>query len=290
MSDTLVFGSNGMAGSAFCRHYDQRNKKYWSVARSQADVNIDCTDSERVVQTLDKLKPKTIINCVADIDITHCEIAPKKTWKINVSFVEVLAKWAGANGAQLIHISTDQFYDYGEQRAHSEIEPVEVLNNYSKQKLAAELVAAAHCNALIIRTSITGYAVKSSKQTFFEWALDVVCHGKQATLFSDAYTSTIDIHSFTKHVDQLQAAQCTGIYNVGCSEVYSKLDFVKELSGQLNLNYTNYSIGSVNALTPRRPRCLGLNVQKSEQILKTKLPDLSAVVRNLLKSKMNEVI
>ena len=278
----LVLGSNGMAGKEFVKQFKSEDHEILSLARRNADIELDCTQYRHVVEALDQYQPDIIINCCAIVNMNMCEDNPYSTFKINVGLVEVLSAWCSANKRKFVHISTDHFYDYGDAQPHTETDPLVTVNNYSRQKLSSEHVALFDSNSLILRTSITGIKDLCQPKTFFDWAYAVCKNNENATLFTDAYTSTIDIRSFVQYTISLIKLDAYGIYNVASSEVYSKADFTIELARQLGRSTEKFNYGQVSNLKVKRANCLGLSVEKLGSVLPNALPDLNKVVNNLL--------
>ena len=59
---------------------------------------------------------------------------------INSKLVSVLGIGVIKN-IPLLHISTDHFYDYGDNKPHNEEDPICCINEYSRHKYAAEAFA-----------------------------------------------------------------------------------------------------------------------------------------------------
>ena len=271
-----------MAGSEFVTQLKHEEYEILSLARRHADIEIDCIQYQGVIDALDRCQPDIIINCCAIVNMNMCEDNPYSTFKINVGLVEILSAWCSANKRKFVHISTDHFYDYGDAQPHTETDPLVTVNNYSRQKLSSEHVALFDRNSLILRTSITGIKNLCQPKTFFDWAYSVCKNNENATLFTDAYTSTIDVRSFVQHTISLIKLDAYGIYNVASSEVYSKADFTIELARQLGRSTEQFNYGHVADLHVKRANCLGLSVEKFGSVLPNALPDLKKVVNNLL--------
>ena len=283
----LLLGSNGMAGSEFIYQLKDENFEILTLARRNADIIIDCSQFKRVVEILDYHQPDIVINCCAIVDINLCEVEPYLTYKINVGLVEILSTWCNDNCKKFVHISTDHFYDYGGRVQHVETDPVVTLNHYSRQKLSSEHVALFSKNSLILRTSITGIKNLFEPKTFFDWAYSKCINREKAIIFTDAYTSTIDVATFVNYTIKLIKLDACGIFNIASSDVYSKAEFVVELSRQLNISTTNFEYGQVSNLEIRRANCLGLCVKKLGKFVSEPFPDLNHVVKNLLERTVN---
>ena len=279
----FVLGSNGMAGKEFSCQLKNTDFDLITVARSKANIVMDCTQFETLIDILNIHEPDIIINCCAIIDLEFCELYPYDAYPINVNLVEKLSAWCHERNKKLVHISTDHYYNYGDDVAHSEDDPIITLNNYCRQKLSAEHFASFSKRSLILRTSITGIVDLLKPKTFFDWAYYSCINSMQSTLFTNAYTSTIDVTTFVNHAIEMIKLDASGIFNVASSEVYSKAEFVIELSRQLNLPSANFRYGELLQSNICRANCLGLSVKKHDNIISKSLPDLKQVVKNLIK-------
>lgn len=281
----LLLGSTGLAGSAINRYLNTLGIDTIGVARKKANINIDLTDEVALSDLLISVDHDAVINAAALVDIKECEINPLEGWKINSSIVSVLAKWSNEENIPLLHISTDHYYPYGNKNAHKENDRIFLLNNYAKQKYAAEAFALTSKNALVLRTSIIGWGTKD-RQTLIDWAYKSLVEGKVINLFSDSYTSSLDVNSFAYYcVELFIMKKYRGILNLASSEVYSKEDLIRKLANRFSLSHDQCISASIKDNLSNRPNCLGLDVSKVENILNKSMPSLSEILDKLVKDK-----
>ena len=110
----------------------------------------------QLLEFLSKLKKDIIINCAAKIDIDFCENFPGESWTINSALVSVLSNWSQVHKTQLVHVSTDHFFNNRGPFKNSENGEVFLKNNYARQKYSAREFALISPHALVIRTSFCG--------------------------------------------------------------------------------------------------------------------------------------
>ena len=189
----------------------------------------------------------------------------------------------------MLHISTDQLYIDGADTAHDETAPVSLVNEYARTKYAGEALALTVPQALVLRTSIVGIR-GWSRPTFAEWAIGVVERDEAANLFSDAYTSSIDVTAFCDAALDLLQIGTRGLYNLAAREVYSKEAFVREVAAQLGKPLTHAVAGSVKTMRTHRANCLGLSVQRAQDRLGYALPTLKDVVTSVLEQRRAEAV
>lgn len=277
----LVIGSTGLAGQAIMQEAHRRGLNPVGAARRNADIALDVTDLRQLDNVLCKLAPAIVINCAALVSVEACDKDPGLGWQINARPASLLAEWSAASGGKLIQISTDHYFTTGGSKPHAETDPVCFVNEYARQKFAAEAFALSAPDALVLRTSILGLR-GWPEPTFAEWALDMVRKDAPATLFADAWTSSIDVGSFARALFDLQQCGARGLINLAASEVYSKEAFVRALAARLGRRLTKASTGSIASLGVRRANCLGLDVSRAETILGYRLPGLQAIIRAIL--------
>ena len=278
----LVLGATGLAGQAVIAACATRGHDVRGAARRGAPIAVDISDDAGLKTMLAAENPDVLINCAASVDLEACERDPWAGWNINAAPLAAMSEWVNSAGAFLTHISTDHYYRSGGAASHDERHPVEFANAYARQKFAGEAFALNATRGLVVRTSIVGHR-RWPKPTFAEWIFDLVEHDRPATLFADAYTSSMDTAAFAVALLDMIESDVTGLINLAASEVYSKLAFAQEVARQLDRKLTRQSVGSVSTLPVSRANCLGLDVTKAEMILDYKLPALSEVVAALVK-------
>lgn len=285
----LILGSTGMLGQSLMEIAKKYNNKVIGVARSNADINLDVLDFNRLESVIKTIKPNTIVNCIAITDINFCENNIEKSYLINAHLVAKIVDICVELDINLIHISTDHFFTNDNIKKHDEKSQVVLLNNYSKTKYAGEQFALSYANSLVIRTNIVGFRY-ASKKTFVEWVLSSLKKSKQITLFQDFYTSSIDTYSFSKILLNIINADKSiyGLFNIASSEVCSKAEFIKIFAKVFNYKNNRFCLGMVSsAKGVKRAESLGLDVSKIERVLDCKMPTTKEVIISLHKNYKN---
>lgn len=280
----MILGASGLLGQAVVGEAVRRGHAPLAASRNAADCPLDLTDLTSLDDALARHAPDIVINCAALTDIQACEDDPGAAWRINARPLATLAAWSTRHRRPLVHVSTDHYFPTGDDRAHAEDSTVTLINEYARSKFAGEALALSAPGALVLRTSIVGIR-GWTRPSFAEWVLDAVEADAPMTLFCDAYTSSIDVPTMARALfDLLAAGQC-GLLNLAAREVYSKEQFIRETARQLGQPLSQATSGSVGALNPPRPQCLGLDVRRAEAILGYALPDLTAVVSSILNQR-----
>ena len=283
----LLLGSTGLLGQAVAEEARLRGHALREAARRNAEITLDIADEKALQEVLAAEKPDMVFNCAALTDIEACERDPLEAWRMNARPLAFLAAWARESGGKLVHVSTDQYFTEGGGKAHDEEAPVSLVNEYARTKFAGEAFALTAANALVLRTSIVGIR-GWEKQTLAEWAIDVALNDRQAQLFADAWSSSIDVQNFARAAFDMAEAGASGLYNLAASAVYTKEEFVREIARQLGRKLTAATSGSVRGLATTRAHCLGLDVTRAEALLGRTLPALPEVVASVL-HRYNEI-
>ena len=143
----LVTGSNGQLGNELRVLLGDR-----AVYVDRDDL--DLTDRgavERFMQTGDF---SYVVNCAAYTAVDRAEEEKRQCAAVNIDAVKNLAMAADANGAKIIHISTDYVFDGTNHRPYKESDKVNPISQYGTTKRQGEtsLLALAP-ESIIIRTA-----------------------------------------------------------------------------------------------------------------------------------------
>jgi dTDP-4-dehydrorhamnose reductase len=278
----LLLGSTGLLGQAIAPVWRQRGHTLVEAARRHSTISLDIADETALLETLAAEAPDIVVNCAALTDIDACERDTAAAWRINARPLAFLASWSKQTGGRLVHVSTDHYYAAGDAAAHDEQVPVTLLNEYARAKYAGEAFALTTPHALVLRTSIVGIR-GWERPSFAEWAIDVAENDRPATLFADAWSSSIDVKTFARAALDMADTGASGLFNLAAGEVYTKENFLREIASQLGVTLTAAVPGSAATLAIRRATCLGLDVRRAETVLGYRLPTRAEVVSSVLR-------
>lgn len=277
----LLFGATGMAGSSIKHELLERSIEVVGVSRSGSDLSCDIKDENQIASVLCSDQFDAVINAAAQININRCDQDPLESWKVNAKAVSIIANFCNELDIPLLHISTDHFYTYGDNYPHKESDPVFCVNEYARHKFAAECFALNYSGSLVLRTSILGKSTKGQK-SLIDWAIDSLQRQDKIELFCDAWTSSLDVETFSKYaINLFLDVRHKGLLNLASSEVYSKERLIRKLADMLQIDHSKCFSGSVKRLS-NRPNCLGLDVSVAQNLLNNSLPTLEEVCTNLI--------
>lgn len=166
-SDTEVFltGAHGMLARDLRRCFTAAGVAYVCTDRagSQSDPelqSLDITQADAVLQALNSVGPKWVVNCAAYTAVDRAEAEPDLAQAVNGTGVQNLARACKAVGSKLLHVSTDYVFGGADGRAarrepYAEEDPPAPCGVYGRTKYAGEVAAqdVLGLDALVVRTS-----------------------------------------------------------------------------------------------------------------------------------------
>jgi dTDP-4-dehydrorhamnose reductase len=151
----LLTGADGQLGRALEPLLAERGEV---VATTLEGVDntlaLDLTDAAAVNAMLEDVRPQLIFNAAAYTAVDRAESEPQLAGAINAEAPGIMATWARAHDAGLVHFSTDYVFDGRKGAPYVESDATLPLNVYGASKLAGErAVAASGCRQVTLRTS-----------------------------------------------------------------------------------------------------------------------------------------
>lgn len=143
----LVTGTSGQLGYDVMMELASRGHEGIGADRSESEANfehviLDITDAEKVLETVNEVKPDAIVHCAAWTNVDGAE-APEnydKVMAVNVEGTANLAKAAKEIDAKFMYISTDYVFDgQGDKPWEPDDKNYDPLNVYGESKLKGEL-------------------------------------------------------------------------------------------------------------------------------------------------------
>lgn len=226
--NTLIIGCNGQLGTDCI-----------SVMPQAAGIDlseIDITDRFQCLEQLHELKPNVIVNCAAYTAVDACERDPA-CWKVNEDGPKHLAEWAAANGAFLIHISTDYVFSGNKPLFESYIETdvSTPVSEYGKSKLAGEqAILESGAKAAILRTAwLYGANGKNFLKTMLRMALQNP--EKEIRVVSDQFGSPTWSNTLARQISMVINAGATGVFHATSDGYCSWFDLASRFLQLMNI-------------------------------------------------------
>jgi dTDP-4-dehydrorhamnose reductase len=128
-------GGSGFVGSNVARVFEAHGAVLEAPSRAQVDV----TDSEAVLASVDAFRPDAIVHCAILNDFAALYADRRAGWDAYVGATRNLVDAANGTGARIVLVSTDWVFD-GTQAGATERTPPNPINLYGFLKAASELV------------------------------------------------------------------------------------------------------------------------------------------------------
>ncbi|MFT6276647.1 MAG: dTDP-4-dehydrorhamnose reductase [Halioglobus sp.] len=121
-----------------------------AVSRSELDIG----DSAAVYRLLSEVRPALVINAAAYTAVDRAESDAEAAWQANALGPGYLATACKAQGARMIHLSTDFVFNGEATEPYKPDSPTSPVSEYGRGKLVGEqAVTDVEPNTLIVRTS-----------------------------------------------------------------------------------------------------------------------------------------
>ena len=134
----LVFGKDGQLGKAFKAVFDASKAGEGHRIEYVGRTECDLSNSEAIEELLNRVKPDLLINAAAYTAVDKAETVVDLAYAINAKAPEIMARYAVANGACLLHYSTDYVFDGSKKTPYTESDVRNPLGIYGKSKAAGE--------------------------------------------------------------------------------------------------------------------------------------------------------
>lgn len=146
----LVTGTSGQLGYGVMMELERRGHEAIGADRSDTEaefehVILDITDAEKVIQTVEEIKPDAVVHCAAWTNVDGAE-APENLEKVravNVEGTRNLAEACKKVDAKMVYISTDYVFNgEGSKPWKPDDKNYAPINVYGRSKLDGELEVA----------------------------------------------------------------------------------------------------------------------------------------------------
>jgi dTDP-4-dehydrorhamnose reductase len=145
----LITGGGGQLASDFVEQLRVRCRVH-APRRGELDI----TDGAALDETLERLRPALVLNCAAFHNVDVCEREEDRAFEVNARAVKRIAERCAADGARLVHLSTNYVFAGDRDAPYSEADQPSPRSIYAISKLAGEHAALAYCpGALVVRGS-----------------------------------------------------------------------------------------------------------------------------------------
>ncbi len=134
----LITGASGMLGVDVRRAAEEAGHEVAALSRHDLDI----CDASAVTDALGTVAPEVVINCAAYTNVDGAETEPDRAHEVNATAAGQLAAAAGAQGAWILHVSSDYVFSGAKDTPYLESDSTGPLSVYGNSKLAGERAVA----------------------------------------------------------------------------------------------------------------------------------------------------
>ena len=287
----LVTGGSGMLGAACCSAYSRKYKTYFSynsnaiLIKGCEGFKAELSDAKQVENLFQKTKPDIVIHTAAQTNLELCEDKPEIAERDNVTATANIAEQCKKNGTMLIHISTNYVFD-GARGNYKETDQPNPVSVYAETKTRAEKEVAKRLkNYFIVRTSIFGWNIVSSRINSVTWLLRDLSVGKKIKAIEDQYSSMMLANDLADKLELLFDSDKHGIYNIATKDKVDRLLLANKVAklykfdSELIEPITFAEFEKLGYWKAKRPKDSSLDCSKFEKEFKTKLPTVDQCLK-----------
>lgn len=224
----LVTGSNGQLGNEMRRVATELCRGHEFIFTDVAELDI--TDAAAVLEAAKGVG--AMVNCAAYTNVDAAEDNEDLAYRINATAAANLAAAAKAEGALLIHISTDYVFSGDSGSPYNEDSPPHPLGAYARTKLAGEqAILASGCRSVIIRSAWL-YSIHG--KNFVKTMLNLMASRSSLNVVSDQVGTPTYAGDLADAIGTIlnTPAPAEGVYHYSNEGVCSWYDFAVAI-GQL---------------------------------------------------------
>lgn len=241
----LITGAAGQVGREIVDLCEQRKLPFTAYTSSQLDI----TDEELVMSTLQSDFPTHVINAAAYTAVDQAENEKVKAFAVNAKGPENLALSCKTIGAKLLHISTDYIFDGKKEGAYIVDDASNPTSVYGASKLAGEhAIASTFDDYIILRVS---WVFGQYGNNFVKTMLKLAQKQDEISVVNDQFGAPTS----AKHIAQcLLSEQClnriVGVQHLESNPGLSWKEFADEIFSQSDLAVKVHGIPSSEYPTP----------------------------------------
>lgn len=238
----LILGASGMLGNAFFNYFcaksdyqvtgtlrSRASRKFFPEDnQSQLLADVDVLDDDALINTLSRVRPDVVVNCIGLIKQLENSSNPLNALPVNSMLPHRLDRLCALGNARLVHFSTDCVFA-GDKGMYREADISDATDLYGKSKFIGEVRDSS--SAVTLRTSIIGHEL-ASNHALVDWFLSQTgsVQGYREAIFSGLPTVEL-----ARIVDRyiLHSPDISGLYHVS-AEPIDKMSLLQLVAKQYN--------------------------------------------------------
>jgi dTDP-4-dehydrorhamnose reductase len=248
--DVLLFGATSMLGWSILRAAGSVTVAAFGNASTRTrhdgiDSGIDLDDEPAVAALFARVRPRLVINCAGVCDVGTCEESPEFAHTVNVEGTRVLLAHAPAE-TRIVHCSSDHVFS-GDRGPYTEHSPPDPISVYGRTRVAAEQLALARPNTLIIRAGLWIGPSSTGRIGHLDWLRARHRRGLPMTVVRDEYRSAVWAEDAARRVWDLARSPLTGLRHIVAERIVSRPELARYLDER-------FAIGATFSLQSRAER------------------------------------
>jgi dTDP-4-dehydrorhamnose reductase len=271
----LITGSAGLVGSQVVKNLVKQNHTVYSGYHDEkpshgTPILLNLTDKEKIIQTLQEIKPDRIIHLAAMTNVDLCETKKELATQINTKATEILAKQAAKQQAFFVYVSTDYVFD-GINGMKKEDDSTNPLGFYGKSKLEGESTLNKLASGWCIARTSTPFGIHK-KKSFPLWIKENLEAKKEIPVLVDQITSPTYVPNLSKMLIEVTTRQITGVIHLAGATRISRYDLAELVADKLSLDKKFLIPTKMDKMTwkSQRPKDSSLDVSLATEILNEK--------------------
>lgn len=215
----LITGKNGRLSLSLQKAFTKENIPFVALGQMEMDI----TNKEEVLRTVESLQPSVILHTAAMTDVDRGEREFHKIVEVNVHGTFNLLKASKSNSCSFMYISSDYVFNGERQRPYSVKDCPSPINQYGYTKwLGEEYVRRYPGQWWIVRTSW----LFGGRDSFIDIVAQKASKGENITVVDDQISTPTCVDDLTDALLYL-LKRSTGIYHVTNSGECSKYELAK---------------------------------------------------------------
>jgi dTDP-4-dehydrorhamnose reductase len=275
----LVFGTTGQVAQAL--------RALSPDARFLSRADADLSDAAACARAIAEFRPSVVINAAAYTAVDRAESERDAAFAINAAAPAAMARACAAEGAALLHISTDYVFDGSGTAPWKPGDRMAPLNAYGASKLAGEeAIRASGAVHVILRTS---WVFSATGNNFLKTMLRLGAERAELSIVADqkgAPTPAPAIASALLAIADRFAAGTgvSGTYHFAGTPDTDWAGFARAIFAASGQKVSVRDIATQDYPTPaRRPQNSRLDCSGLERDYSIERPDWQAAVREMVR-------
>jgi dTDP-4-dehydrorhamnose reductase len=229
MKKLLITGSSGLLGWHVCQQATSQWQVYGIYGSRQVEIQhthqirLDLRDYQALKDLFAAVQPDAVIHLAAQSQPNWCQQNPDLAYATNVTASWNVAGLCADAEIPCVFTSTDMVFD-GSQPPYRETDPVNPINIYGAQKVAAEAGMRSRYPATAICRMPLMFGIAPMINNFLQSFLKTLQAGQTLNLFTDEFrtpvSATTAAQGLLLAVDKVQ-----GTIHLGGKERLSRYEF-----------------------------------------------------------------